>query len=219
MPFSPLSPQQDQDLLIQLISDQVLVDPASAKGKLLKAAAHLFKTNGFDKTTVRDLAKAVGIQSGSLFHHYPNKQEILKQVMQQAILLNVHRVQLALSQNQDIRSKLQALILCELQAILLETGAEMAVLVHEWRSLSQENQQYMLSLREEYEQFWLSNLEQAQQQGLIDLPPAILRRLVAGSIYWSINWYKTSGDIALEQLAQMTLRMILASNPTTNNNK
>ena len=60
----------------QLSTDhQALVDkgvvnaPDSAKGRLLQAAATLFKEKGYERTTVRDLGKAVGIQSGSLFHH------------------------------------------------------------------------------------------------------------------------------------------------------
>lgn len=209
MAFVALTPEHNQQLLTQLIDESVIVDPTSAKGRLITTAATLFRQDGFDKTTVRDLAKAIGIQSGSLFHHYPNKQEILKQVMQQAILLNTHRVNLTLSLNETIPDKLQALILCELQAILLDTGAQMAVLIFEWRSLCKEHQATLLALRDEYEQKWLLLLTQAQNQGLIDIEPRILRHLLTGAISWSINWYKTSGDISLEQLSKMTLQMAL----------
>jgi AcrR family transcriptional regulator len=212
MSFVAISQQDDQQLLTQLITDSILVDPTCAKGRLLKAAATLFKNNGFDRTTVRELAKAVGIQSGSLFHHYPNKQEILKQVMRQGILLTTHRVKHALALNDSVEDKLQALILCEFQAILLDTGAQMSVLVYEWRALNEENQIHMLALRGEYEKLWLDLLTLAQQQNIIDMSPNILRRLLTGAISWSINWYKASGDVTLEQLAQMTLRLALSSN-------
>lgn len=53
-----------------------LTDPDSARGKLLQTAAHLFRNKGFERTTVRDLASAVGIQSGSIFHHFKSKDEI-----------------------------------------------------------------------------------------------------------------------------------------------
>jgi len=211
MSFVAISQQNNQALLAQLIADSILIDPNSAKGRLISGAATLFKNNGFDRTTVRELAKAIGVQSGSLFHHYPNKQEILKQVMRQGILLTTHRVKFALAQNETIEEKLQALILCEFQAILLDTGAEMSVLVYEWRALNDENQAHMLGLRNEYEQIWLDLLTQAKQENIIDINPNILRRLLTGAISWSINWYKTSGDVTLEQLAQMTLRLALSS--------
>lgn len=212
MSFVAISHKNDQQLLNQLIADSVLVDPKCAKGRLLKAAATLFKSNGFERTTVRELAKTIGIQSGSLFHHYPNKQEILKQVMRQGILLTTHRVKHALAINDSVEAKLQALILCEFQAILLDTGAEMSVLVYEWRALSEDNQVHMLALRKIYEDLWLDLLTQAQQQNIIDIDPNILRRLLTGAISWSINWYKASGDVTLEQLAKMTLRLALSSN-------
>ncbi|MGB0835067.1 MAG: TetR/AcrR family transcriptional regulator [Psychrobium sp.] len=214
MAFVALSQQNNQQILSQLISESVIVDPQSPKGRLLNAAATLFRDRGFDKTTVRDLAKAIGIQSGSLFHHYPNKQEILKQVMQQAIMLNIRRVEMALSLNHTIKDKLLALILCEFQALILDTSAHISVLVFEWRSLSEDNQAIMLKLRDEYEQYWLDVLAQAQQQGMINIDHHILRRLLNGAINWSLNWYKADGDLSLEQLADMTLQMVLNTEAT-----
>ncbi|MCG7533315.1 TetR/AcrR family transcriptional regulator [Psychrobium sp. MM17-31] len=214
MAFVALSQQNNQQILSQLISESVIVDPQSPKGRLLNAAATLFRDRGFDKTTVRDLAKAIGIQSGSLFHHYPNKQEILKQVMQQAIMLNIRRVEMALSLNHTIKDKLLALILCEFQALILDTSAHISVLVFEWRSLSEDNQAIMLKLRDEYEQYWLDVLAQAKQQGMINIDHHILRRLLNGAINWSLNWYKADGDLSLEQLADMTLQMVLNTEAT-----
>ena len=214
MAFVALSQQNNQQILSQLISESVIVDPQSPKGRLLNAAATLFRDRGFDKTTVRDLAKAIGIQSGSLFHHYPNKQEILKQVMQQAIMLNINRVEMALSLNHTIKDKLLALILCEFQALILDTSAHISVLVFEWRSLSDDNQAIMLKLRDEYEQYWLDVLAQAKQQGMINIDHHILRRLLNGAINWSLNWYKSDGDLSLEQLADMTLQMVLNTEAT-----
>ncbi len=209
MSFTPLSSKQTSELTGQLIAQGTIVDPKSAKGRLLKAAARLFRDNGFERTTVRELAKEVGIQSGSLFHHYASKQEILRNVVEQTILLNTELMQLSISQNQTSQDKLQALILCELQSILIDTGNEMSVLVYEWRGLNEHNQAQILALRDKYEQLWLDILNQAYQEGLITLQPNILRRLLTGAISWSVNWYNPKGDLSLEELAQMTLSLAL----------
>lgn len=207
MSFNPLNSQQRLALTQQLVSEGTIVDPSSAKGLLLKAAATLFREKGFDRTTVRELAKEIGILSGSLFHHYASKQEILRNVMEQTILLNTARMELALSQNDSTKDKLHALILCELQAILIDTGAEMAVLVYEWRALNPENQELILELRDHYESLWLGVLESAYQEGIITVAPSILRRLLAGAISWSINWYKHGGELSLVSLSEMTLSL------------
>ena len=58
---------------------------ASPRGKMLSAAARLFRDQGFERTTVRDIARETGIQSGSLFHHFPSKEDILFAVMVEGI--------------------------------------------------------------------------------------------------------------------------------------
>ena len=75
-----------------LVNEGRITDPDSAKGHLLACAAQLFKKKGYERTTVRDLAREVGIQSGSLFHHYKNKESILLAVMEETILLNTVRM-------------------------------------------------------------------------------------------------------------------------------
>ena len=58
----------------------------SPRGRLLSAAAQLFREKGFDRTTVRDIAAAVGIQSGSIFHHFKSKEDILYSVMELSLI-------------------------------------------------------------------------------------------------------------------------------------
>ncbi|MCW8978209.1 MAG: TetR/AcrR family transcriptional regulator, partial [Marinobacter sp.] len=75
-------------ILQSLIAENLVSDPEGARGRLLTEAARLFREKGYERTTVRDLAAAVGIQSGSLFHHFRTKEEILKAVMVETIRLN-----------------------------------------------------------------------------------------------------------------------------------
>ena len=107
---------------------------------------------------MRDLASAVGIQSGSIFHHFKSKDEILRSVMEETILYNTALMRAALADAEDLRERVLGLIRCELQSIMGGTGEAMAVLVYEWRSLSAEGQAYILGLRDIYEQMWLDVL-------------------------------------------------------------
>ena len=145
-------------ILQSLIAEQLVSDPSSARGRLLNEAARLFRDKGYERTTVRDLAAAVGIQSGSLFHHFRTKEEILKAVMVETIRLNTALMQAAADQADSAREKLRALIRAELESINGQTGEAMAVLVYEWRSLSESSQAEVLELRDIYEDLWLSTL-------------------------------------------------------------
>ena len=180
------------------------------RNKLLSAAAHLFKTKGFERTTVRDLAKEVGIQSGSIFHHFKTKQDILYSLMVEVIKFNTERMLEAMSKVDNSQDKLLALIECELISINGETSEAMAVLVYEWRSLSEENQQKVLALREQYEQLWLDVIQDLHDQQQVSVVPFILRRLLTGAISWTINWYQPKGALNIEELATMVLQMAVS---------
>jgi AcrR family transcriptional regulator len=207
-----LMPKQKKQLSTDhqaLINQGVVNAPDSAKGRLLQAAATLFKEKGYERTTVRDLGKAVGIQSGSLFHHYPNKEAILRAVMEETIILNTELMKAALAQTTRSEDKVLALIRCELESVLGETGAAMTVLVYEWRSLKEESQQDILKLRDIYENLWINTLSDAKEAGSVVIDPFVLRRLLTGALSWTVNWYRQEGDLTVEQLAQMALSLAI----------
>ena len=196
-------------VLEELIASNRITDPQSAKGKLMRAAAHLFKNKGYERTTVRELGAAVGIQSGSLFHHFKSKDAILLGVMEETIIINMARMLDALSKANDSSSKLLALIRCELNSVHTDTGEAMSVLVYEWRSLKPEKQAHILQLRDEYETLWLTAIQEGVKSGEIKQDPFILRRLLAGAIGWSTTWYRPDGDLSLEELAKQTLMLAI----------
>src|SRR5690606_35866151 len=91
------------------------------RGKLLSAAARLFREQGYDRTTVRDIAAAVGIQSGSIFHHFASKEDILFAVTMEVIRFNTERMRLATEGVADPEQRLRGLIRAELQSIVGDT--------------------------------------------------------------------------------------------------
>ena len=179
----------------------------SPRGKILRVAAYLFQQQGYTRTTVRDIATLVGIQSGSLFHHFKTKDEILLAIMYEAICYNTARLEHAIAQHTQVLEKIKALILAELQSINGDTGSAMAVLVFEWQTLTTAQQAPLLSMRDYYENIWLDVLAKAQAEGVIQHAPFIWRRLVGGAIAWTVTWYKPSGSMSLDQLSEVLLQM------------
>ena len=158
---------------------------------------------------MRDLAAAVGIQSGSLFHHFRTKEEILKAVMVETIRLNTALMQAAADSEESPRGKLRALVRSELESINGQTGEAMAVLVYEWRSLSEGSQDQVLELREIYEGLWLSVLEELNELGQLKADPFIVRRMLTGALSWTVTWYKPErGGLTLDGLTDQVMAML-----------
>ncbi|BCD87569.1 atu genes repressor [Pseudomonas solani] len=204
-----LDDQKAQEVMRELVASGQITDPESARGKLLQTAAHLFRSKGYERTTVRDLASAVGIQSGSIFHHFKSKDEILRSVMEETILYNTALMHASLAEATTLRERVLALIRCELQSIMGGTGEAMAVLVYEWRSLSEEGQRYILELRDTYELLWLEVLGEAKVQGYFNADPFILRRFLTGALSWTTTWFRPEGPMTLDQLCEEALSLVI----------
>lgn len=207
-----MNEQQALSVMHELIDAGQLTDPQSARGKLLQVSAHLFRNKGYERTTVRDLASAVGIQSGSIFHHFKSKDEILRAVMEETVVYNTALMRAALIEASTVRERVLALIRCELRSIMGGSGEAMAVLVYEWRSLSLEGQAKVLALRDHYEQLWLQVLGEAKEAGLVKGNVFVTRRFLMGALCWTTTWFKPQGSMTLDQLADEALMMALRDN-------
>ena len=196
-------------ILQSLIAENLVSDPNGARGRLLTEAARLFREKGYERTTVRDLAAAVGIQSGSLFHHFRTKEEILKAVMVETIRLNTALMQAALEAAESSRDKLRGLVRAELESINGQTGEAMAVLVFEWRSLSAASQAEVLELRDIYEALWLEVLEALKSEGALEADPFVVRRMLTGALSWTVTWYNPGrGGLTLDGLTDQVMAMM-----------
>lgn len=179
----------------------------SPRGRLLRAAAHLFLTLGYEKTTVRDIARGVGILSGSIFHHFESKEDILEAVMLEVSELTTERMRQAAQTARSPLAKVRALVRAELQCIHGDTSEAMTLLITEWRSLNPEAQQRVLRVRDRYEAVWKSALVDARKD-LQAIDELILRRLVQGMTSGTARWYRPRGPMSLDELAEQIVSLL-----------
>ena len=78
----------------------------------------LFRDQGYERTTVRDLGNAVGMQSGGLFYHFRTKEEILVAVMALGITSTTEQLKRAIDEAITPRAKLAALFRVHLNSLL-----------------------------------------------------------------------------------------------------
>lgn len=180
---------------------------AGPRGRILRAAAHLFLTHGYGQSTVRDLARAVGILSGSIFHHFDSKEEILESVMSEVSAYATARMQEVAAAHASPRARVRALIRCELESIHGQSGEAMALLVVEWRSLGAAARARVLVLRDRYEAVWLAALRAARRE-LAPIDPFILRRLLYGMTTATANWYRPHGPMSIEALTEHVFSLV-----------
>jgi AcrR family transcriptional regulator len=54
-----------------------------SRDQVLEAALHLFSTQGYQATTVREIAERAGVSTGNLYHHFPDKETIFRILLDQ----------------------------------------------------------------------------------------------------------------------------------------
>lgn len=186
-----------------------LFAPDTARGRLLAAAAKLFREKGYAGTTVRDIAGALGILSGSLFHHFRSKEDILFAVMESVIAAMLNDLEAALAAAPSPRARVRALISVELAYLHGPASDATAVLFHDWRALTPVRQEPLLQGRNAYFALWHKTLADARAAALTTLEPEVLRQFLHGALAWTSYWYRPDGGLTTDALTDRALTLAL----------
>ncbi|MET3132819.1 AcrR family transcriptional regulator [Oxalobacteraceae bacterium GrIS 1.11] len=179
------------------------------RADLVRAAARLFRDRGYDGTTIRDIADAVGMRSGSPFYHFKSKQEILAAVMEEGLLACLPALEAIGAGNLPARAKFHALLRAHLETVLAEGHDFIPVLLYDWRALSAELRTGIVALRDRYDQVWQSAISELKQAGLIKSDSKVARLLLMGAINFTVQWYQPGKGCTLDELADEAMTMFL----------
>ncbi|WP_106230399.1 TetR/AcrR family transcriptional regulator [Halomonas ventosae] len=176
--------------------------------ELTRQAAQLFVQEGFDRTTVRMLAQEMGIKSGSLFHHFRDKQEILAAVIEEGTQNALVIAKAALEEcDNSAEARLQAMARAHLETLLTDRNAHVVAL-YEWRRLDPEARDHLSHLRDAYETLWEEVIDAALAEGLIHGDRFLVARFVMGALNWTVRWYDPAGPRSPDDLAHELVAMI-----------
>jgi TetR/AcrR family transcriptional regulator, cholesterol catabolism regulator len=192
--------------LAPVLSD---LEARNRRAELVRVSARLFRERGFDGTTVRDIADAVGMRSGSPFYHFKSKQEILAAVMEEGLVAGLAVTEDIARSRLGPREKFRALVRAHLETVLAEGHDFIPVLLYDWRALSAELQEKIIALKDRYDQLWQQAVTELKDAGLIDTDTKVARLLILGAINYTVQWYKPGKGVSLDQLADEAVAMFL----------
>ena len=181
---------------------------ANRREELLHAAARLFVEKGFDATTTRDIAQAVGMRSGSPFYHFRSKQDLLKAAIADGLETGYRRLQAAVEGIDDAEQRLRIMIRIHL-GNLLEGGCQAPMLLYETRSLDAAARAEIAAITDRYQKPWQSTLDELALSGRLRRSAAPVRLYIFGMLNWSTQWYRVDGPLSLDQLSEYAIDMLL----------
>ena len=188
-------------------------DEAGRRGQILRESARLFREKGFDGTSVRDIAAATGLQSGSWVYHFKTKQDILAAVMEEGLQQALERIEAIGHERLAPRAHFRALLRTHIDTLLGPGQDFIPVLLYEWRSLEAAARPRIVELQRRYEAVWDSVIAALQQSGEWAQPTRLDRLFMFGALNWIAHWYRSGGALDAAQLAEAAERFFLRTPP------
>ena len=172
-------------------------------------AAKLFFERGYDATSLRQVASAVGLMVGSLYNHIDSKEHLLLQIMGRIIDDLMDATRAAANADGDAVDKLQAALAAHL-TFHAERAQEVFIGNAELRSLSDGAREVVIEKRHEYELFLQGLIEDAGRAGLADVIDAKIHvySAVAQATHLA-GWFKPGGRMDLDEIVAIYTKLAL----------
>lgn len=171
------------------------------KKQILRTAATLFCSKGYELATMRDIAAEIGMEAASLYHYFGSKDEILKELC----FAMANKFTDAINEVNDIyfnaEEKLRLAIKNHI-LILVENPYESKVFINEWRSLAQPGLNEFIELRNAYEKGFRQIVNDGIEEDVfenVDLKFAAIS--ILSVLNGIIQWYNPSGEMTPAQIA------------------
>jgi AcrR family transcriptional regulator len=183
----------------------------SRRDQLLRIAASLFAEKGFRNTTVRDIADAAGILSGSLYHHFDSKESMVDEILssfQEELFGQYDEI---LAGGDDARTKLARAVLVSFDAID-KYHDEVAIYQNDAAYLlTFERFAYLGTRNQQSREVWLTLLRDGIDAGVLrdDLDLELTYRFIRDTVWVAVSWYRPGGRRTHTEIAQQYLSILL----------
>jgi AcrR family transcriptional regulator len=185
--------------------------PVSRRDELLELAATMFAERGLRATTVRDIADSAGILSGSLYHHFSSKEEMVDELLRGFLDWLFDRYQEIVATEPNPLERLKGLFMTSFEAIE-DRHAQVVIYQDEAKRLSgQERFSYVDDRNREQRKMWVDVLNQGVEEGCFrpDLDVDLVYRFIRDTTWVSVRWYQPGGPMTAKQVGQQYLSIVL----------
>ncbi len=176
----------------------------SSRQEILRTAARLFQQRGYDATSMNDVAAALNLSKGGLYHHFESKDHILFDLMDGAMDITQERVVDEVRKIVDPETALRTLIKLHIEVVLSVRDREITVMLHENHPLPPALRRRINKRKKEYVHFLENLIAQAQRvrgsKGAVS--PRAAAFALLGMINWIYQWYKADGILTGEDITR-----------------
>jgi len=178
---------------------------------ILEAAAALFREKGYAEVSLREIARAANMKTGSLYYHFDSKESLVEEILTlgtQGALSAARAAVEALGSGADPVDKLQAAFTAHARFLLEEedfASANLKILPQVPPAIRERHVRH----DREYGEFLAGLIDEIALSGRLapEIDGSLLRMLCFGALNWSISWYSPKGRTPVE-IADQLMRLV-----------
>ncbi|MCK2036086.1 TetR/AcrR family transcriptional regulator [Microbacterium sp. SSW1-49] len=182
--------------------------PGYDREQVLRVAVTVFNEQGYDATSISDLAAKLGLTKSALYHHFESKSAILALALDDALDALEAVVDEAEAAHTEASERLRSIVRGAVRVLTAKLPSVTLLLRVRGNS---EVELAALDRRRVFDQRVTAIVREAQREGLIrdDISAAVATRLLFGMINSVVEWYRPGGAVDPAELGEDVLRVTL----------
>ena len=175
--------------------------------ELYDTAARLFAAQGYHGTSLRDLARELGMQKSSLYHYFESKQDLLFHLLDAYISEALVEIEAMCAQPVSPKEKLARFMRFYTDRYAGDLD-RLTLLVNEVPNLEPQRRAIMEEKERRYVAALGDILSDLQKDGLMkDMPLAVAAFAFFGMVHFTYKWYRPQGPVKPAELADYFLEI------------
>ena len=171
--------------------------------RVLTQARNLIAHHGFAAISMRQIAKACGLQVGALYNYFPTKQAILHRVMTEHLTSLLQALEEAKLPSQP-EAALEAFTRFHIR-YHIDKPEEVFIAYMELRNLEPEPYREVMQLRQKYER----ELRRILREGNFNIDDVSITAMAMIAMMTGVNtWYRYGGRLSAEEVEEIYVNLV-----------
>jgi AcrR family transcriptional regulator len=177
------------------------------KSEIYKTVAALFADKGYERTSIRDITRELGMSTSSLYYYFKSKEELLFDLMNDGMDESLSEVEVICGSTLSPSEKMEKAV--RFYTTFYASNRErLILLVHDIDSLNNSYKEVLIQKEQRHAELLKNILQDLKNEGrLKDLHPTVAAFAFYGMIHWLFKWYDPQGPINPDDLADSFLEI------------
>ncbi|HIW92596.1 MAG TPA: TetR/AcrR family transcriptional regulator [Candidatus Corynebacterium avicola] len=180
--------------------------------RALEAATSLFARQGYEGTSLQQVADTIGVTKGALYHYFPSKEELLYEIYGGVLRRQIENLTRFAESEAPISDRLRAAAR-DVISSTFDNLEGMTIFFRSLHQLSDDRQKAVRQERRRYHEVFRGMIEEGQRTGTFrdDVPAEIAADAFFGSVHHLPTWYQPQGRHSADEITDAFAELLLRS--------